>query len=212
MGTVASGHPPWARFLLPGVWRCSDLPIATQPVRGGASDPILLSSPPLPSHPCQPLLTTEFPALLAISTLHTASSLLPHLPRTHPSEPQTSPSSHGSPPGPPNQLCPPPVLWLLFTVSVYLCLHVHLHLPPRDTWRKLPHGFQEVGLGGQVGPERGAGYAVQPTLVMLKLTLKLCPSPSTCHTHTLQARSLVLGLTRSRVKVQYRYCCVPFQM
>lgn len=74
--------------------------------------------------------------------------------------------------------------------------------------------------GGWLRPEAEPAWDGQywehttllPTLVMLKLMLKLCPSPSTCHTHTLQARSLVLALIRSRVKVQCRYCCVPFQM
>lgn len=62
---------------------------------------------------------------------------------------------------------------------------------------------------GQLEVER---LTLLPTLVMLKLMLKLCPSPSTCHTHTLQARSVVLALMRSKVKVQCRCCRLPFQM
>lgn len=50
------------------------------------------------------------------------------------------------------------------------------------------------------------------TLAMLKLTVKLCPSPSTCQTQILQASSQVLGLRRSRVKVQCRKGCSPLQM
>lgn len=42
------------------------------------------------------------------------------------------------------------------------------------------------------------------TLAMLKLMVKLCPSPSTCQIQILQASSQVLGLRRSRVKVQCR--------
>lgn len=47
---------------------------------------------------------------------------------------------------------------------------------------------------------------------MLKLMVKLCPSPSTCQTQILQASSQVLGLRRSRVKVQCRKGCSPLQM
>lgn len=50
------------------------------------------------------------------------------------------------------------------------------------------------------------------TLAMLKLTVKLCPSPSTCQTQILQASSQVLVLRRSRVKVQCRKGCSPLQM
>lgn len=50
------------------------------------------------------------------------------------------------------------------------------------------------------------------TLAMLKSRLKLCPSPSTCHTHSWQVSSQVLRLSRSRVNVQCRYRWEPFQM
>ncbi|TNN28571.1 hypothetical protein EYF80_061279 [Liparis tanakae] len=62
---------------------------------------------------------------------------------------------------------------------------------------------------GDEARRRGAAAAV--TLAMLKSRPKLCPSPSTCHTHSWQLSSQVLRLSRSRVKVQCRYRWDPFQ-
>lgn len=45
---------------------------------------------------------------------------------------------------------------------------------------------------------------VSVTFEMLKSRVMLCPSPSTCHTHSVQVRSQVLRLCLSSVKVQCR--------
>ena len=41
------------------------------------------------------------------------------------------------------------------------------------------------------------------------LSWKICPSPSTCRTHSLQLISVVAGLSLSRVKVQWRVLWLP---
>lgn len=218
---------------LQGAQRCSELLIVSQPASRGAHRPH--SPPPAhplsPSHPRQASADHSEPAVLlpppvSLHLVPTARNALPWL------LPVScllilqglvqSPSSgrHGDPDCSTSPFCCSHILLCPLPKSHHICLHLSVFTPaslPRDSEEAVKQilvlgGGGQVGLGWGVAHIRRVLTPLLPTLVMLKLMLKLCPSPSTCHTHTLQARSLVLGLTRSKVKVQCRYCCVPFQM